>query len=81
MGDRSKLIRAFTGSALIVNLLKDELEKQGISSFIQDDFSSGIAAGFSGGTPSSVDLFIKEIDAMRAQIIIKEFRQNNDSAT
>lgn len=77
MKERSKLIRVFTGSEVTVNLLREELEKVGISCFIQDDFKSGIAAGFSGGIPTAVDLFIKGIDVMRAQLILREYERLN----
>ena len=78
MKTRSKMIRVFTGSELTVNLLKEELEKIGIGCFVQDDFKSGISAGFSGGVPSSVDLFIKEIDLMRAQLTLREYERINN---
>jgi hypothetical protein len=78
MKAKVKLIRVFTGSELIVNLLKEELEKSGIGCFIQNDFKSGIGAGFSGGIPSAVDLFIKEIDVMRAQLILREYNRINN---
>jgi hypothetical protein len=61
-----------------VNLLKDELEKFGISSMIQNDFNSGVSAGFSCGVPSSIDLFIQELDLGKAEPILREFRETND---
>jgi hypothetical protein len=79
MKTRSKMIRVYSGSELTVNLLKEELEKIGIGCFIQDDFKSGIGAGFSGGVPSSVDLFIKEIDLMRAQLTLREYGRINNT--
>ncbi len=78
MRTKSKTLRVFTGSALTVNLLKEELERAGIGCYIQDDFLSGVYAGFIGGMPNSVDLFIKEIDVMRAQSILREFERNNN---
>jgi hypothetical protein len=60
-----------------VNILKDELEKSEISSMIRNDFNSGVCAGFSGGVPSSVDLFIQEIDLEKAEPIVNEFREAN----
>jgi hypothetical protein len=77
MKGRVKLIRVYTGSELVVNLLEEELEKAGIGCFVQNDFKSGIGAGFSGGIPSAVDLFIKETDVMRAQLILREFERIN----
>lgn len=73
----NKLVRIFTGSSIIVNLLKDELENNGIAALIQDDFNSGTIAGFSGGIPSSVDLFVQKADLEKAEPIIKEFTQTN----
>lgn len=73
----NKLVRIFTGFSIIVNLLKDELENNGIAALIQDDFYSGTIAGFSGGVPSSVDLFIQKADLEKAEPIIEEFAQTN----
>lgn len=70
---KNKLIIAFSGSSITVTLLKEELENAGIAALIRDDFNSGIVAGFSGGVPSSVDLFIQEADMVKAQPIISEF--------
>ncbi len=77
MKDKSNLIRVYSGTELTVNLLKDELEKFGISSMIQNDFNSGVSAGFSGGVPSSIDLFIQEFDLGKAEPILREFRETN----
>lgn len=60
MKENSNLIRVYSGTELTVNLLKDELEKFGISSMIRNDFNSGVSAGFSGGVTSSIDLFIQD---------------------
>jgi hypothetical protein len=77
MKEKSSLIRVYTGTELTVNLLKDELEKFGIPGMIQNDFNSGVSAGFSGGVASSVDLFIQEFDLGKAESIISEFREIN----
>ena len=73
MKDKNKIIRVYSGTELAVNLLKDELAQIGISGLIQNDINSGIAAGFSGGSPSSVDLFIQEFDLKEAEPIINDF--------
>lgn len=77
MKGNSNLIRVYSGTELTVNLLKDELESFGIPCMIQNDFNSGISAGFSGGVPSSVDLFIQESDLEKAEPFIQEFREIN----
>ncbi len=77
MKDKNKAIRVFTGTELEVNLLKEELDQIGISCLIQNDFNSGVLAGFSGGVPSAIDLFIQESDLKKAESIISEFIQRN----
>lgn len=77
MKSNNRTIRIFTGSEITVNLLKEELERTGIGCYTQDDFKSGISAGFSGGISNTVDLFIKEIDVMRAQLILREYERIN----
>ncbi len=63
----------YTGTEVSVILLKGELEEKGISSMIKNDFQSGNAAGFFGGIPSAVDLYIRESDAARAKPFVSEF--------
>jgi len=77
MKKNSNLIRVYSGTELTVNLLKDELENLGISSMIRNDFKSGNSAGFAGGTLSSIDLLIQEIDLEKAKPIINEFIKAN----
>lgn len=79
MKKENELIRVFSGTEISVNLLKDELETVGISAMIQNDFQSGITAGFFGGGTSAVDLFIQESDLKNAEQIINEFFKSNNS--
>ncbi len=77
MKNSNNLIRVYSATELTVNLLKAELENAGISSMIRNDFNSGVSAGFSGGVPSSIDLFIQEVDLEKAEPIVSEFRKTN----
>ena len=77
MKNENDLIRVFSGTEISVNLLKDELESIGISAMIQNDFQSGITAGFFGGGTSAIDLFIQEADQKEAEPVINEFLKNN----
>lgn len=77
MKEEDKLIRVFSGSQIAVMLLKGELENIGISVIIQNDFDTGLSAGFFGGGPSAIDLFIQEFDRKEAEPIINEFLRNN----
>ena len=78
MKDKTNLIRVFTGTDVVVSLLKEELESAGISSIIKNEYSSGLSAGFMGGVPSSIDLFIQELDMEKAESIITEFAKINE---
>jgi hypothetical protein len=79
MKGKERLVYVYTGTAVTVNLLKDELEQIGISGLIRDDFNSGSIAGFTGGLPSAIDLYIQEFDLEKAKPVIDEFvRQNKD---
>ena len=78
MKENSNLIRVYSGTELTVNLLRYELEKSGIAGMIRNDFNSGVSAGFSGGVPSAIDLYIQELDLAKAEPIISEFREINN---
>ena len=76
MKENDDLIRIYTGTELTVNLLKNELEKVGISGVIQNDFESGTSAGIAGN-PSAIDLFIQESDLKKAKPILVDFLKIN----
>lgn len=73
----ANLVIVYSGTELTVNLLKEELENAGIASYIRNDFNSGLIAGFSGGTPSVVDLCIEEKDVPAAEPIVQQFIEIN----
>lgn len=77
MKNDNDLIKVFSGTEVAVNLLKDELETFGIMAMVQNDFQSGITAGFFGGGPSAVDLFIQVTDQKEAEPVITEFLKSN----
>lgn len=78
MTSENELILIFSGSEIEVLLLKEELEKAGISSMVKSDFNTGITAGFYGGAPDVVDLYILAPDLEKAQPIIKGFTETDD---
>ena len=73
----SKLIRVFAGSEITVNLLKAELEQEGIPSNVVNEYEQSNFRGFSTGTPYSVDLYILDSDFEKAEPIINEFLKIN----
>ncbi len=50
--------RVYTGSDVNVQFLQDIFDKAGISSRVRNDFDSGLRAGFGGGLPGQVQLFV-----------------------
>ncbi len=75
MKNDDSLLLAFTGSQISVLLLKGQLAEAGIDAIIQNDYQSGITAGFGGGTPSSIELFIRASDQEKARPILNQFRE------
>jgi len=71
MGDRDELVHLFTGSEVDVERLKSELEANGIKVLIRNDFQSGVMAGFGGGVPSAIDIYVASSDEGKAKEIMK----------
>lgn len=69
----SDLIHVFAGTELTVLHLKDILGDSGITCLIRNDYESGKSAGFMGGTPTTVDLYIQKSDEAKAETIMAEF--------
>lgn len=75
---RGDLVRIYTGSEVSVIYLKAELENIGIAALVKNNWQSGITAGFGGGTPDSIDLFIQESDFENSKLKIEELVKNMD---
>jgi len=78
MENEDNLIRVYTGDEGAVFLLRETLEKSGIPAVTRNDYDAGLTAGFVGGTPSSIDLLIKESDLKRAEPVINQFIKDYD---
>lgn len=50
--------RVYTGSETNIQYLQELFEKAGIHSRVRNDFDSGLRAGFGGGLPGQVQLFV-----------------------
>lgn len=50
--------RVYTGSEVNVQYLGQLFDKAGISSRVRNEFDSGLRAGFGGGLPGQVQLFV-----------------------
>lgn len=69
------LIKIFSGSEILANNLKQNLETKGINVVIKDNIQSARLAGF-GNSDLAVELFIQEFDYGKAHPVIEEFRMN-----
>ena len=74
--NNDKLVKVFSGTDVSIGFLKKHLEENGIASLTKNSFQSGNIAGFMGGTPSSIDLFIQEKDLKKAEPIIEDFKKD-----
>ena len=74
MDDQSKHIKLFTGSLIEIQRLQLDLDDNAIPSMVKNNFQSGLRAGFYGGSPSQVQLFIYEEDHDKALAILENFK-------
>lgn len=73
MKNSESLVLIYTGTEVSVILLKAKLEEAGIAVFVKNDYHSGVIAGFTGGVPSAIDVFIQKSGLKRAKPIIGAF--------
>lgn len=73
MKEKDNLIRVYTGTEVLVFILKDRLEETGIATTIQDDSNDN----FLRGVPTAIDLYIQQSDLKKAAPIISEFIKKN----
>lgn len=69
------LIKIFSGSEILANRLKQNIEDKGINVVIKDNIQSARLGGF-GNSDLAVELFIQESDYGKAHPVIEDFRMN-----
>lgn len=72
MFPKSEYKRVYTGSLITIQFLQNLLQEVGINSITRDDMRSGMAAGFGGGIPDHIQLFVKKTDIDEATPIIEK---------
>ncbi len=72
MFPESEYERVYTGSLINVQFLQTLLQDSGINSITRDDMKSGMLAGFGGGIPDHIQLFVKKNDVEEAIPIIEK---------
>lgn len=68
------VIIVYVGSAISVEILRVELENIGINPIIKGGKQSGVFAGVTGGTDTSVELLISQSELEKATPVITEFK-------
>ncbi|MAQ75549.1 MAG: hypothetical protein CL613_04350 [Aquimarina sp.] len=68
----SEYERVYTGSLINIQFLQNVLQERGINSITRDDMKSGMMAGFGGGLPNHIQLFVKKTDVEEAIPIIEK---------
>ncbi len=72
MFPESEYERVYTGSLINIQFLQNLLQERGINSITRDDMQSGMIAGFGGGVPDHIQLFVKKNDMDDAIPIIEK---------
>lgn len=72
MNAKDELVLVYTGSLIDIERIKAELEMNDIYGIVKNGFRQGIEAGFVGGTPDTIDLFVTAFDAAKALEIIND---------
>ncbi len=69
-------IKVFSGSLVLIQKLKQDLEKAGIETFIKDESYTASITGFVDFSP--IQLFIIDSDVEQAKPIVEAFQQRFD---
>jgi len=72
MNKSDELVLVLTASKVVIDHVRAELEANGIGSFVKDGFTQGLQAGFVGGVPSAIDLYVLAAEEARAIEIIND---------
>ncbi len=70
MNEQEELVKLYTGDDITISRIKMELEAEGIASLVKDGIKQGLGAGFVGGVPTAVDIFVTEKDFEKAYEIV-----------
>ncbi len=69
-------VTVYSGSEVRVILLKGLLEDAGIQGIVQNEYPSGISAGFGAGALNTIRLKVHASDLEKAKPLVDDFIQN-----
>lgn len=70
------MIKIFSGTEILAFALEKLLIEEGIIPMVKNNIQSGFMAGF-GTADSTVDVYIKKLDLVKANPILQKFNSNN----
>ena len=72
-------IKVFSGSFIIVQVVKDRLENVGINAIIKDESESGRLAGFGASIQGFQELYVNHDEEEKAQPIVNAVQEELES--
>lgn len=73
-----KTVHVYTGPTTIVALLQSRMEDEDIYPIIKNRLESGLRAGFGGGLPEQIELYVREDEFEKANRIAEEILKEID---
>ncbi|WP_323787766.1 putative signal transducing protein [Psychroserpens sp.] len=64
--------KIFSGNFIVVQMLRDRLESNGITPIIKDESESGRLAGFGASIQGFQELYVSNEEKVKASAILKE---------
>lgn len=74
--DQKGFVQVYSGSEVRVILLQGLLKDKGIDAMVQNDYQSGISAGFAGGTVNTIRLKVHTSVLEKAKPVVDDFVEN-----
>jgi hypothetical protein len=75
----SQYIKIYTGGTIIVQIIKQRLEDEGISPIIKDETESGRLAGFGAALIGQPEVYVHESETAKAVRIVETVRNEMEA--
>ena len=78
MSSEDTFKHVYTGSEVNIQYLQELFSKASIPSRVKNDFDSGLRAGFGGGLPGQVQLYVPASHRVEAEAIVRATFPNDE---
>lgn len=72
--------KVFSGNFIVVQMIKDRLEREGISPIIKDESESGRLAGFGASIQGFQELYVSNDELTKATAIVQAVNEEINSS-